>query len=127
MVLETAGATVVSDVIRFNPAGTGSPGYPASLVFYSDNADGADALADTGFPTGSYTNTVTVTEVGIEGTNGVTYHPVSGQPGFVAGFDVTYVIQSDTAAVPEPASVLLVAIGGGLLVATRRWPKALGS
>src|SRR2546430_807433 len=52
IILEDLGLTsavVISDVIRFNPAGTGSAGYPASLVFYSDNSDGVDAIADTGF------------------------------------------------------------------------------
>ena len=38
----------VLDVVRFNPAGTGgNPAYQASLVFYSDNAGGFDALGDT--------------------------------------------------------------------------------
>src|SRR5439155_26985516 len=48
---------LVLDVLRFNPAGTGGDGYPASLLFYSDNLDGFDALADTvGPPTAFYAN-----------------------------------------------------------------------
>jgi hypothetical protein len=114
-------ALVVSDIIRFNPAGTGgNPAYPASLVFYSDLEAGADALADTGFPTARYTNIVTLIEVGPEGNNGVTYTPTANQPGFVAGFGVTYNIQSDVTTVPEPASGLLVAIGSGLMLVKRR-------
>src|SRR5690348_13331829 len=34
----------LQDVIRFNPAGTGNPAYPASLLFYSDNLDGFDSI-----------------------------------------------------------------------------------
>src|SRR5438105_1469877 len=44
-----------SDVIRLNPAGTGTPGYPASAVFYS--LAGGGQLADTGFPSAFYPNT----------------------------------------------------------------------
>ena len=113
---------ILSDIIRFNPAGTGSPSYPASLVFYSDIGDGADTLADTGFPTAHYTNIVTPVEVGPEGANGIIYTPTENQPGFVPGFAVTYSITSDSAA-PEPASMSLVALAGGLLLAGRRWMK----
>jgi hypothetical protein len=96
----------VSDILRFNPNQNGG-----SLVFYSDNLDGADALADTGFPTAFYTNTATFFEVGPEGANGFTYTPLAGQPGFVAGAGgpVTYVITSDV--VPEPGSFALLALG----------------
>src|SRR4029079_9543074 len=79
ILLEPLGG-ILSDVIRFNPQQHGG-----SLVFYSDNTDGADALADTGFPTAFYTNNITFTEVGPEGANGFTYTPIAGQPGFVAG------------------------------------------
>jgi len=62
------------------------------LVFYSDRSDGSDSLADIGFPTAFYTNTLTVNEVGPEGNNGFTYTPAAGQPGFVTFNTVTYVI-----------------------------------
>ena len=96
----------VSDVIRFNPLQNGG-----SLVFYSDMSDGVDALADTGFPHALYTNVLSVFEVGPEGNNGYIYTPTAGQPGFVAGAGgpVTYDITSD--AVPEPASLTLLAVG----------------
>jgi hypothetical protein len=108
----------ISDIIRFNPNQNGG-----SLVFYSDNLDGADALADTGFPTALYANNITFTEVGPEGANGLTYTPVAGQPGFVAGSGgpVTYVITSDSR-VPEPCSLTLLALGAacGVAICRRR-------
>src|SRR2546422_10840648 len=51
-----------SDVIRFNPQQNGG-----SLVFYSDNTNGVDALADIGFPNALYTNLLTLAELGLEG------------------------------------------------------------
>jgi hypothetical protein len=104
----------ILDVIRFNPAGTGSPGYQASLLFYSDNVDGFDALGDTpGAPGAFYTNTVTILEVGPEGNNGAFYTPTANQPGFVPGFAVQYNFISD--AVPEPGSWALMLTGLGAL------------
>jgi hypothetical protein len=104
---------VLSDIIRFNSTGSGN----GTLVFYSDTSDGADSLADTGFPTSQYTNTVTLTEVGPEGANGITYIPTANQPGFIAGFITTYNITSDS--VPEPATLTLLA-GSSLMVLCRR-------
>jgi hypothetical protein len=99
------GATTPSDIIRFNPSGTGSAGYPASLVFYS--LLGGGLLADTGFPTSSYTNNLNITE-GLTGL--ATYVPTAGQPGFVTGFAVTYNFTSSAAigAVPESGSNALL-------------------
>jgi hypothetical protein len=70
LLLESVSGGLLSDIIRFNPAGTGNPAYPASLVFYSDNSDPNPFLADTGFPAALYTNTVSLVEVGPEGNNG---------------------------------------------------------
>lgn len=92
---------------------------PPSLVA----GDGVDALADTGSPMGFYSNTTTTLEVGPEGANGLVYTPTANQPGYVAGFAVTYTIFSDSSSVPEPASISLFAIAGGLLLSGRRWMK----
>ena len=99
----------ISELIRFNPAGTGGQNF-SSLVFYSDNADGVDAIADIGFPVGRHTNVLTVTESGPEaGPNGFLYTPTANQPGFISGFNVTYNIISDPAtSVPEPGSAALL-------------------
>jgi hypothetical protein len=117
---ETAGGPL-SDIIRFNPAGTGSPGYPASVVFYSDNSDvdlPSNPPADTGFPTAAYTNVFTLIESSLSGeVVGAVYTPTSSQPGFVPGFAVTYNIIGD---VPEPGTVSLVLIGSGLFIVGRR-------
>ena len=61
IVVDLAAGT--SDLIRFNPAGTGGvPNYPASLVFYSNDAFGQ--LADTGLPTALYTTVLSEVEGG---------------------------------------------------------------
>jgi hypothetical protein len=100
VILTTGPGGPISDVIRFNPAGTGNLGYPASLVFYSDvDADSSGHLADTGFPTAFYSNIVTRLD------DASFYTPNASQPGFVPGFSVTYQI------VPEPASLISLVIG----------------
>ncbi len=113
--------SVTLDVIRFNPAGTGgNPLYPASILFYSDNLDGFDALADTPGPPPQHTNVVYIDEVGTESVNYGLYTPSNGQPGFVPGYTVSYKFISDT---PEPGSVLLLASGVAFLFAFRRWKR----
>jgi hypothetical protein len=130
VVLLEPGLGVLSDIIRFNPAGTGgNPSYRPSLVFYSDLVfDGGNSLADTGFPTLLYTNTLSSVEAGLEvGPNGYfNYTPTANQPGFVSGFAVTYNFISDVASVPEPASVVMAAASvlAGLGYAWRRRRRA---
>lgn len=87
------------DVIRFNMPPTGGPG---TMLFYSDDVDGFDALADTVHaPFILYNNQVSIPEVGTESDNGALYTPGPNNPGFVAGADsVTYHFISDS--VPEP-------------------------
>jgi hypothetical protein len=123
LIILEPGTGLISDLIRFNPNQVGPGGGTGTLVFYSDISDTPDALADIGFPTGRYTNTLTVTEVGPEGDNGFTYTPTAGQPGFVAGASgpVTYVIQSDVPnPVPAPPAVVLAGLGAGV-VGLRRY------
>jgi len=97
------------DVIRFNPAGTAA-GYPASLLFYSDNVDGFDSLGDTPSPPGVlYTNVVSIPELGVEGgVQNALYTPGPTDPGFVPGFAVSYNFVSDT---PEPGTLGLLGTG----------------
>lgn len=108
------------DVIRFNQI-VGAVALPGSIAFYSDNVDGFDALADTSGPPGSaYTNLVSIPEVGPEGNNGALYTPTANQPGYVAGFLVTYHFISDSA-VPEPATWAMMMLGFGAIgLAMRR-------
>lgn len=118
---------VISDVIRFNPAILAT-GYPASVVFYSDRGtEPSPPLADTGFPAAFYTLVLTLPEVGPEaGPNGITYTPTPNDPGYVNGFNVTYVIISDP--VPEPGTLALGAVGAafGLALAWRRRETQVG-
>jgi hypothetical protein len=106
---------VPGDVVRFLQLGSilsdgASP--PSILIFYSDNVDGVDALADVGLPSGFFPNVILIPEVGPEGDNGAFYSPVPGQPGFpeLDPVVVTYHFISDVS-VPEPATLLLLTSG----------------
>jgi hypothetical protein len=111
----TNGTEGLSDVVRFwnpNPASGG----PSQIIFYSDvsTTDPADSPADTGFPQNSLP-ILSITEVGPEGNNGATYTPAAViDPGYnLTGVAVTYNIISD---VPEPSTLALAALAGGLSV-----------
>lgn len=124
LLFEPGLGNTLSDVIRFNPAGTGgNNSYPNALVFYSDTQDSgeAPAPADTGFPISFYANTVNVRESGFN-THVATYTPFAGQPGFVQGFTVTYNFVSSTA-VPEPGPLVLAGLASVLGLAAVRFRR----
>jgi hypothetical protein len=114
-----------SDVVRFNRDFT--------LIIYSDHdpqQGGADGpLADLGHlrKLDFYNNTIRVDEAGVEGANGFFYTPGVGDPGFDSSltYEVTYRFISDAAAIPEPASLVLLGTGICGLVARRQKRKAL--
>jgi len=117
-VFELAMPGILSDVVRFNPAGTGgNAAYPASVVFYSIPGEGQ--LADTGFPSSFYPNTFSLVENAL---GEVLYTPTVGQPGFVAGFGVTYnIISTPAAGVPDTGtSALLFGISIAALFVLQR-------
>ncbi len=101
----------LQDVIRFNPAGSGGdPNYLASVLFYASSPTGMYSLADTSQPPfANYANTLAVAGIVSGGTIGGQYTPLSGQPGYVPNFAVSYAITGDT--VPEPSSVSIVLSG----------------
>jgi hypothetical protein len=119
-IFEIAGTTVLSDILRFDPNVQGG-----GVFVYSDMevGDPHPDPADIGFPTGRYTNSLSVTEVGPEGNNGFVYTPTAGQPGFVtgAGGPVTYSFISDAPTpAPEPGTIGLMLGGAALLYWRRR-------
>ena len=102
-----------SDVVRFwNPTGVNL----TQIIFYSDvsAADPADSPADTGLPS-QLINPIIIPEVGPEGNNGAVYNPPAGGPGSLPGALIQYNIISD---VPEPGTMALAGLGGGLLLLT---------
>jgi len=104
-----------SDVVRFwNPTGINL----TQIIFYSDVSanDPADAPADTGLPP-QLINPIIIPEVGPEGNNGAIYNPPVGAPGSLPGALIQYNIISD-GVVPEPGTMALAGLGGGLLLLT---------
>lgn len=97
------------DVIRFNGDGT--------LIYYSDNLNGIDSLADTPSAPGVYANFIEIPS-GEELANFHTsYTPQLGQPGYDESHPSYVFIDGDArsgeaSTVPEPSSLLL--LGGGI-------------
>lgn len=110
----------ISDIIRFNPDGTGGVAfYQASFLFYSDNSKGVNKLSDTGFPLGFHPNVLSFLEQDVNGVRGLyNYTPGPGQPGYVDGFDLTYTFITQ---VPEPGTAALVAVTVAVLAVRRRY------
>jgi PEP-CTERM motif len=104
---EVAGGPL-SDVLRFDGN--------SHVYFFSDNADGVDSLADVGLPTVFSANAAgPFLETGTEGGfQNYMYTPSATGPGAVGNGTVyTFNIISD---VPEPGSMLLAGLGGGLML-----------
>jgi hypothetical protein len=101
------------DVIRFNGNGT--------VIFYSDNVDGFDSLADTPAPPGAlYPNLVAIQEVGIEGSNVAFYTPLAGQPGFDLSGPNYQLFSDGPIRIPEPVTLLLLGIGLAVVVSIEK-------
>lgn len=103
---------VLSDIVRFYTPTTGNT---SEIIFYSDFEIGAPDgdIADTGLPRSP--NAILIQEIGPEGNNGAIWNPTPGQPGSVStGVTISYNIISD---VPEPGTLTLATLGGGLLLA----------
>jgi hypothetical protein len=91
------------DVIRFNGNGT--------LIFYSDNVDGADSLADTPSPPSAlYPNQTRIPEVGPEGNNGAFYTPGPNDPGFDPSLPTYHFISDGDATTPVPVPLPLASL-----------------
>jgi PEP-CTERM motif len=114
LIIDTPSGSL-SDVVRFNDSNTGGvAGYPASLVFYS--APGGDTPADNpDFPFLTfYPDTVILPEVGLTAEIppewlGAYYHPSTGMPGYVPGFNVEYQLISEM--IPEPSTWAMMLLG----------------
>ena len=101
-------APTISDIVRFDGQG--------NVYFFSDMDGPPFDLADVRVLPNPINPLVVIPEVGPEGNNGALWTPGAGQPGFdVAGIPITYTynIISD---VPEPGSMLLAGLSGGLML-----------
>jgi len=120
VLLREPGATNFSDLLRFYF----DPNSHLELaIVYSDNDDSNRDKADVGLPSLFQSNLLTLDETTrADGSNGLFgYIPVVGQqPGApIPGIVVTSIEWNFTsdAAVPEPASVVLLGCGVGLVIA----------
>ena len=113
-----------SDVIRFwNPLGNPNQ---SLIIFYSDLPETNEfpvPLADKGLPVNILPNLAVVPEIGTEAVNFANYTAAPGMPGGVfptlPGPNIQYSIISD-GVVPEPTSLALALVGGGLMWTLKR-------
>jgi hypothetical protein len=107
VLLQEAVGGPLSDLIRFDGNG--------HAYFFSDNADGIDSLADSGLPTVFSPNTAgPFLETGTEGGfQDYLYLPTANQPGYKVAGPVAFDFISD---VPEPSTMMLGGLAGGLLL-----------
>ena len=106
---------VYSDLLRFSDG--------TNLFIFSDLPEAGETNvppADVGIPAARSDGApvLTFAEVGNEGKNSYDYPPAAGGPGYT-GFLVQYMFFSD-GVIPEPSSLCLTCLGGGLLLALRR-------
>ena len=110
LLLEWPGG-VLRELIRFNHIND-PDGNAGTLLFYSAIIGGTHTLADVGFPTALYANTLTQLLPG-PGPLDLVYTPTAGQPGYIQGITgpTTYILQISPTPVPEPSTAILVLTG----------------
>src|SRR5262249_35384990 len=125
------GQAAYSDVIRFEQDVVGPTGpVPGGFIYFFSELEPEEPnpdLADKGLPPPwTQFQIVTLDEQGIEGNNGAQYRPATaGLPGFVpqAPGAVLYTFLSD---VPEPNTLAVLGLAGGLMVLFKRRQLARG-
>jgi hypothetical protein len=120
------GANTLSDMIRFVQL----PGANTSRMYFFSDREPTDLppfdLADVALlpQPNTATPVITLDEIGVEGNNYATWMPPAGAPGFIPAIGpvVTYTFVSD-AVVPEPNTLALLGVAGGLAL-LRKWQSA---
>ena len=97
--VQLTGPNGVTELIRFNAAGTGNPNYAASLLFYSSPTDGVAHLVNTPTPPAAFYPNV------VSSALGTVYTPGPGEPGYVAFAETHYIFNE------QPCSYSLRATG----------------
>ncbi len=119
LLYEDAAQTQLSDIIRF--------GANNQIYFFSErdpNELPPFDLADVPALPAFQQFAVPLTEQGVEGNNGFTYTPVTGQAGFdPSNPGMQYIFISD---VPEPTGLILGSLGGVLILGLRKRRQAIG-
>jgi len=108
---------IPGDVLQF----TGN----STVIFYSKTDDNslAEHFSPPIFPS-PVSNSVSLTETVSGNTDGATYTPTAGQPGFDASGPTYHFISDVTSVIPEPASVGMLLLGGAAFLAARKLRRA---